>query len=322
MPSARYAFIVGSPRSGTTILGNILESHTDVGHLYEPYYIWYYHAKDLSTDYIDPADVGPKELDWIRRQFRQFAARTGASLVVDKSPDHCFNVPIVQAAFPEAKFVHILRDGRDAVLSIKKEWQKRGRLVANRNLRAMAKTTAEMLARQPLYYFRAMAVWYELRTRLKSAQTIFRNPSSFFNKAKWGGYAGWGPRFHGWQEVLSEESLISFHAYQWLRCVEQLQADLARIPPDNVYEVRYEDLVSARHRETIERLAAFLGLSCSSDFFSRLPPLKLGNSKKWSHELTEREILDIGPILTPKLRELGYAEGDDWYRSSIETEGV
>jgi len=34
------AFIIGSPRSGTTILENILHCHPHIAELYEPYYLW------------------------------------------------------------------------------------------------------------------------------------------------------------------------------------------------------------------------------------------------------------------------------------------
>ena len=298
--NTQFAFIVGSQRSGTTILGRILQAHPEVGHIYEPYYIWYYHAKDLSTDYIPAGDIGPRESDWIRRKFEVFARLTGKRVIVDKSPEHAFNLPIVQHVFPEAKIIHIKRDGRDVTLSIKKEWEKRREIVENRNLRALFKTAAMMLQRQPLWRFRFLALWYELKTNCSW------NPKRFFNKAKWMGQTGWGPRFHGWQEALQSEPLIRFQALQWLHCVNQIQQDLPRIPQENVLEIRYEDLVSTESRNAIQKILSFLNLEQSQEFERTMPKIKIGNTRKWAKELTEEEIQCIDRTLSAKLQELGY----------------
>ena len=47
-----------------------------------------------------------------------YAARHGADVVVEKTPAHMTKVPQLLAWYPDAKVVHILRDGRDAVLSL------------------------------------------------------------------------------------------------------------------------------------------------------------------------------------------------------------
>ena len=41
---------------------------------------------------------------------------------MDKSPRNSLKIPFVRKIFPEAKFIHIVRDGRDTSLSINKEW--------------------------------------------------------------------------------------------------------------------------------------------------------------------------------------------------------
>jgi hypothetical protein len=38
-------------------------------------------------------------------------------LVGDKTPDYARNLPTLHALFPEAKFIHLIRDGRDVQLS-------------------------------------------------------------------------------------------------------------------------------------------------------------------------------------------------------------
>jgi hypothetical protein len=228
-------------------------------------------------------------------------------VVVDKSPEHSFNIPIVYATFPEAKFIHILRDGRDVVLSISKEWRKRCEIVKQRNAIDLLRTARAMLARQPYWAFRVLAVAYEMRTNFSLT------PSRFFNKAKWQGLAGWGPRFRGWKEALGRESLIRFHALQWLACVNQIEEDLPAIPAPQVLEVRYEDLVSEDYLSVVERVVRFLGLDMDDEFIGSLPAVRLGNVNKWRTELSAAEIRDIGPLLSGKLQALGYEIDDTWY---------
>ena len=105
----RIAFIVAPPRSGTTILEEILGAHPEVGHFYEPYYIWYYHAKNLANDCIAIEDIGPTEADWIRRQFKTFSRAARKGIIIEKSPEHSLNLPVVRYVFPQAKIIHIIR---------------------------------------------------------------------------------------------------------------------------------------------------------------------------------------------------------------------
>jgi len=303
----RTAFIVGCQRSGTTILGDILQAHAGVAYIYEPYYIWYFHAKDISTDYISLKDIGTKETLWIRKQFRIFCSKMGKTLVIDKSPEHSFNLPFVYSVFPNAKFIHIFRDGRDVVLSIKKEWEKRRNVVEKRSFSRLFRIAGAMLRRQPLWYFRFLAVWYEMKTNLSLT------PTNFLNKAKWQGGVGWGPRFRGWQEILRSEPLIRFNAYQWLKCIEQIQHDLPQIPEENVLELRYEELISEDWLHLIKRILEFLELPFNDSFVQAMPKIMTGNTQKWQNELTEKEINEIGPLLSDKLIELGYEKTKLWH---------
>jgi hypothetical protein len=49
---------------------------------------------------------------------RADVARTGATHWVEKTPDHVFHVERMMARYPDARFVHVLRDGRDVVTSL------------------------------------------------------------------------------------------------------------------------------------------------------------------------------------------------------------
>lgn len=54
----------------------------------------------------------------LRTVFEQFAATQGHARWGDKTPEYSHHLPLLNELFPDAQFVHIVRDGRDAAASI------------------------------------------------------------------------------------------------------------------------------------------------------------------------------------------------------------
>jgi hypothetical protein len=52
----------------------------------------------------------------------EFAAREGKTRWCEKTPSHIFHLDLLSAAFPDAKFIHIVRDGRDCAASCLRRW--------------------------------------------------------------------------------------------------------------------------------------------------------------------------------------------------------
>jgi hypothetical protein len=117
---SRPIFIVGAPRSGTTFLGACLGTLPEVSYHFEPV------ATKAAAKHIYAGD-------WSRFQSRWFYRAVYAWLMrlhwdsdlrfAEKTPRNCFIMPFLAEAFPDAQFIHIIRDGRDAALSYsKKPW--------------------------------------------------------------------------------------------------------------------------------------------------------------------------------------------------------
>lgn len=121
-------YIIGTGRSGTTVLGTLFAMHRDAVFLNEPKALWHFahNGEDIIGSYstaparirLDPSEATPAMARKIARVYGG-AMRVGlARRVVDKYPELVFRIPFVKALFPDARFVAILRDGVDTCSSV------------------------------------------------------------------------------------------------------------------------------------------------------------------------------------------------------------
>ena len=119
-------FIIGAPRSGTSLLYAILRSSPELAHWPgEAHEVWEaeYHPalREWKSNALDASDVTPKTASRIRTQF--FLAAGPRKRLVDKTPRNSLRVNFVNALFPDARFVFLQRDGRDNVNSLINAWR-------------------------------------------------------------------------------------------------------------------------------------------------------------------------------------------------------
>jgi hypothetical protein len=118
-----HVFLVGFPRSGTTLLEQVLASHPDVVALEEQDTL----AEATKAYLAHPSDVerlpqaSPDELAHLRADYwervRRFGAQPQERVFVDKLPLNTLKLPVIARLFPRAKILFAWRDPRDVVLS-------------------------------------------------------------------------------------------------------------------------------------------------------------------------------------------------------------
>ncbi|MGH2996143.1 MAG: sulfotransferase family protein, partial [Gaiellaceae bacterium] len=119
----RLVFVVGSPRSGTTFLGRSLGSlpgFIDLGEVAP-------HKAAVPV----LAGLPPEEAAARMRRVltvTRLLGLVGRLRSVEQTPETAFVLEAARRAFPEARFVHALRDGRDVVCSLlERGWLRAGR---------------------------------------------------------------------------------------------------------------------------------------------------------------------------------------------------
>lgn len=138
-----FPFIVGCRRSGTTLLRAMLASHPQVAvppesrflmklvpeggrplepgrlveALYEhPYFgRWQLHRRVVEASFRD--DPPRTYTGAVRRVYGLWADARGKVRFADKTPDHVLRIGTLTALFPDARVIHLVRDGRDVAAS-------------------------------------------------------------------------------------------------------------------------------------------------------------------------------------------------------------
>jgi hypothetical protein len=77
-------------------------------------------AQDFRTelDGLSPFTLS----EGLRSFYRMYARRFGKPRYGDKTPTYCCWLPVIEQLLPEAAFIHVIRDGRDAALSLREMW--------------------------------------------------------------------------------------------------------------------------------------------------------------------------------------------------------
>lgn len=123
----RPVFIVGSPRSGTTFLGKCFAAVPVCSYHFEPL------LTKVAAEYVYLSAWSPFISTIVYRQTYKWLMRLRADAdlrLVEKTPRHCHLVPFLARAFPDAQFLHIIRDGRDVALSLVRQPWLRAEAVA------------------------------------------------------------------------------------------------------------------------------------------------------------------------------------------------
>ncbi len=121
---ADLCFLVGMPRSGTTLLDTMLSAHPQVVSIEEQatleHVIW--QLTHTSAGYPGAIEgLGADDVAALRRLYRSACARhlgtRSAPLVLDKLPLRCLHVGLIRRLFPQARILFALRHPGDVVLS-------------------------------------------------------------------------------------------------------------------------------------------------------------------------------------------------------------
>lgn len=278
-------FIVGVPRSGTTLLRLMLDAHPELAIPPETHFLSAVlklrKTSNALEDFFETVVRSPRWNDFqiepnefrealrsiepfrvdegIRMFYTLYKRRFGKRFCGDKTPAYLQHLNAIEAVLPEARFIHIIRDGRDVALSARNLWFGPGK-----DLEAQATdwvdriTKARRQAKSCSHY---VEVRYE--DLVREPRKILERLCEFLN-------------------LPFSPQMLEYY----LTARQRLDETSPRVRRDGSAEITKEQL------ETIHRFAS--------------QPPRTERLERWKAEMTPNEILAYERIASELLLELGY----------------
>ena len=277
--------IIGAGRSGTNILRDVLTRIPgfETWPCDEINYIWRYGNKRESTDEFNSTHARPEVVRYVRSCFKRLAVRQSASHVVEKTCANSLRVEFVDRIVPEAFYVYIVRDGRDAAASAALRWK------APLDLHYLFKKARFVPAKDIPYY----------------AGNYFLNRLHRLN-SKEERVALWGPRFEGMDEALQRYPLEVVCSLQWKKCVDNADRCFNLIDPGRVHALYYENLVD-NPVDQMRRILDFLCVDIPLELVKTIVKDVVDrNVGKWKQQLNKDVAARIESLARDTLNRHGY----------------
>ena len=277
--------IIGAGRSGTNMLRGILTSIPHVGTwpCDEINYIWRHGNASFLNDELRPRHATKPIKKFIRNSFNKIASKQKIKIVVEKTCANSLRVSFVDCIVPDAKYMFIVRDGRDVAASVLKRW------VAPLDIPYILKK-ARYVPFVDIPYYGSRYFWNRVYRLFSKEDRL-----SF-----------WGPSFDGMREAMMSHTLSEVSAMQWVRSVEKAEQDFKNIDPARIYSLKYENFVNNPSVE-LQKIVKFLGIELSQNDADKLTNNVFANSVgKWHTELEPEVIEKMDSIIKNTMERYGY----------------
>lgn len=281
----RPIIIIGAGRSGTNMLRDLLVAHSQFATwpCDEINYIWRHGNRAFPTDQFTRAMADERTKRYIRKQFRSFANSAPGCQVIEKTCANSLRCGFVHEVFPEAKFIHIMRDGRDVAASAALRWN--------------AKLDVPYLLKKARYVPWSDLPYYGGRYLMARLYRLFSGKKRL---------STWGPKFAGMEDAFRNAELPVGCAIQWKACVEAARDQLAEVPQAQVLNLTYEAFTADPIAE-LSKTFAFLNVDVDPETLAQLAPNVSAKSVgKWRKQLTESQAAEVHEVVGGLLDELGY----------------
>jgi hypothetical protein len=311
--------ILGAARSGTYLMSRSLDQHPDVAYASEPNYIWKAYNASLGHDMIPASRATEPVCAYIRHKFNQMRIAQGKPRFCEKTPANGLRLPFVLEVFPDAKLIHIVRDGRQVAVSSRRKFRGNVNKITTGSESGPSETTGKKSAGG---FSNLRHVIRRTRMRLSQGIPLLDLPH-YAPKAVDSalGMIGlkqqflWGPEFPGMRKMMRTHSLIEICAIQWQMSVEGVLNVVSARPGVDYYEVKFDRLIAENEKVTRE-VFDFAELP-QPDHVETLRPRGFDRSEDPFHsELDEGERQIVMDRISGTLARLGFISEDQ--KASLE----
>lgn len=281
--------IVGAARSGTKLLRALVASSLEYHEVpHDVNYVWRYGSEQIIHDELSIDSATPKMKKFVRHQLNVMASKSGLSSVpfVEKTVSNTLRLPLVNAVFPNAIYVHLVRDGYSVTESSLRCWQE-----PTEYRRILSKIRTFPWSSCARY-----AAWY-----------AWGNLGRKFSATKQP--AVWGPRYQGIQDAIARLTLPEVCAWQWRHCVEHALANKSIIANDRWLDLSYEELI-ANPSIIAKKISNFLNIKQPSRMIE-FAEQRVNRAAKMAQDTTFRSDSPVHGIIAPVNQLLGFSKSNE-----------
>jgi hypothetical protein len=259
----------------------VLSNHPEVAFWGEPRPIWMHGNAYRDNHVLRAENLTLRIARYIDRRFGDFLEASDRVRFAEKTPSNCLRIGFIDALYPDAIFVNIIRDGLATVRSaveIRKKKPNPGLL----QTRFRETPLMDWPAYLPMFL---RTVWRPI---------LLRNAARY-----------WGAAPPGWREWSDLPAHIAA-ARQWKALVSQSICEGRALPAERYLEFRFEDLIQ-EPEPVIRRMLEFCELSIDDELLATA--LQIVNPKlarEWASTLTPEQELECVREMNPLYSELGY----------------
>ena len=268
----RPVFVIGVPRSGTTMLFHLLRESSQLGALpREGHDLWrtFHHPRSNSwrSDVVKKGEVCFGERRFVNAYLYSYFS---SERFVEKTPENCLRIPYLLDLFPDAFFVVVKRNPCDVINSHINGWRhSKGR-------------------------YRSYFVPTDLRI------------PGYPRRRQW-----CFALIEGWRDYVSSP-IPEIAFAQWEQCTKAIVAARAPVPRSNWIEVYFEHLLASPDETVsciCECIGIQFGSSLRKKLAELLAEpvnaLSAPGIEKWRRE-NKKEITELLPKIAPSAPEAGY----------------
>jgi hypothetical protein len=299
IPSARQhfntyppTFIIGAARSGTTLTLKLFENQPLITTLFEPCIFWD-KAFSPSED-----DTYQDNLNWLGLQALRYLYYREITpekpYLVVKDPRDSIRIDSLNRLFPKAKFIHIIRDGRDVVASMMKTFENTIYYLPGEKWPHVRIPNYKNLLDNPSHIKAAIQWSYCIETSLKQLQKIEKERQLSFY----------------YEDLLDHpktiiEKIVRF-AYPQLTMNHQFLDNIVssisnQVKINSKRDEFFEFQKNISWTEKMKQFSSFVKDDAGSGTTS--DTIRAG---RWRSELDNSIVAEIEPIIGSTLKKLGY----------------
>lgn len=188
------------------------------------------------------------------------------------------------SVFPNAKFIHLIRDGRDVAESVYRQW--------------LAPPDWKYSLKKAMTFPLVDAFGYAVNYALSLGKKLLFQSSKI--------QPIWGVHYQGIEQDLLTKDLIEVCALQWVYSVQSASTALLTLSSKQVMTIRYETFVNSP-LDSLQQIAEFLSINPSPyPEYIDLNQVSVASIGKGLNQLSTQQIDLMMPYLEDTLKSFQY----------------